>query len=263
LIQDNLDKLGIGPGFGLMLQGWTLDPQGRQIVRVQLTRGRGDGAERLDNHGILVFRPDGSLMDYQGPLAPGFSPALALQRINQAEQLGLNQHGVPLALVERADGQLQIEARLLQGKGIDSFLQVFSLDHPNGVQRAIGSSNAEDLKAFLPKGAVILTADGLQAAENTSLDAVFAAAVSPAESVPVYRFAGGSSVHADSSPSKSSGNMLSTASAFLTHRSGADAADSDASKVARLGSEPGGDGDGVLPSGVIEFGGDPKVAITD
>src|SRR5205807_8515555 len=45
LIQDNLDKLGIGSGFGLMLQGWTLDPQGRQIVRVQLTGGRGDGAE--------------------------------------------------------------------------------------------------------------------------------------------------------------------------------------------------------------------------
>jgi len=154
LIQDNLDKLGIGPGFGLMLQGWTVDTDGRQIVRVQLT----SGAEPLDNYGVLVFRQDGSLMDYQGPLPSGFSPALALQRINQAEQLGLNQHGVPLALVERADGQLQIEARLLQGKGIDSFLQVFSLDHPNGVQRAIGSSNAEDLKAFLPKGAVILTA---------------------------------------------------------------------------------------------------------
>src|SRR5262249_1081763 len=161
------DKLGIAPGFGLMLQGWTLDPEGRQIVRVQLTRGRGDGAERLDNHGILVFRPDGSLMDYHDPLAPGFSPALALQRINQAEQLCLHLHGAPLALIQ-GGGSLQIEARMLQGTGIHSYFQVFNLDHPNGVRRAIGSSDAGELKAFLPKGAVILTAEDFQGAEKTT-----------------------------------------------------------------------------------------------
>src|SRR5262249_6818120 len=153
-------------------------------------------------HGILVFRPDGSLMDYHGPLPSGFSSALALQRINQAEELGLHQHGLPLTLVQRADGQLQIEARLLRANGIDSFLQVFSLDHPNGVQRAIGRADAEDLKTFLHKGAVILTADDIQAAENTSLDAVFAAAIAPAESLPVYRSSRDFSGHAEFSPYK-------------------------------------------------------------
>src|SRR5713101_6334471 len=69
--QDNLDKLGVGPGFGLRFQSYTADTEGRQIIRVILTRGRGDGAQRLANHGVLVFRQDGSLMDYHGPLAPG------------------------------------------------------------------------------------------------------------------------------------------------------------------------------------------------
>ena len=118
-------------------------------------------------------------MDYHGPLAPGFSAAQALQRLDQAERLGLEQHGAPLAIRQAADGQLQVEARMLQGHGIHSFLQVFSLDHPNGQRRDIGSFDAEELKAFLPKGAVILTPEELEAAENTTLDAVFAAAVVP------------------------------------------------------------------------------------
>src|SRR5262249_21781631 len=142
--------LGIAPEFGLMLQGWTVDTEARQIVRVQLTRGRGDRAECLDNYGVLVFRQDGSLMDYHGPLASGIDSALALQRIDEAERLGLHRHGVPLALIQGAGGQLRIEARILQGNGIDSFLQVFSLDHPEGQRRAIDSSDSDELKAFLP-----------------------------------------------------------------------------------------------------------------
>src|SRR5262249_34395690 len=57
LVQANLDRLGIGPDFGLKLQSVTEDDQyGQTIVRVRLTLGRGDGATPLDNHGILVFR---------------------------------------------------------------------------------------------------------------------------------------------------------------------------------------------------------------
>ena len=85
---------------------------------------------------------------------------------------------------------------MLRGTGIQSFLEVFSLDHPNGERREIGSSDANELKAFRPKGAVILTAEDLQAAENATLDAVFAATVAPAGS-PVSQ----SSLHAEFSPS--------------------------------------------------------------
>jgi hypothetical protein len=48
-------------------------------------------------------------------------------------------------------------------------------------------------------------------------------------------------------------------------RSGADAADCDGPKVARVGSKPGGAGGGILPSGLIDrlFGGDGEVTITD
>jgi hypothetical protein len=258
LIQDNLDQLGLGSEFGLKLQSYSVDSLGQQIVRVQLTRGRGSDAELLDNHGILVFRNDGSLMDYHGPLAPGVSPALALQRINQAERLGLDQHGAPLALIHGADGRLQIEARLLQGNGIHSYFQVFSLDHPNGQRRAIGSSEAGELKAFRPKGVAILTADDPQAAEKTTLDAVFAAPGAPANYLPDYRYSRDPSVHAEVSPSEISRSMLAGASDFPPRRSGADAADSDAPMVAMLKSKPGGAGAGSLPSGLIDrlFGSD-------
>src|SRR5262249_43251770 len=158
LIQANLDQLGMPPEFGLRLQSYTVDSQGRQIVRVQLTKGRGAGAQRLDDHGVLVFRCDGSLMDYHGPLAGGFGAAPALDLIRRAEQLRLDRHGASLALVRTANGQLGIEARLPEGQGASSFLQVFSLDHPQGQRRALDDSDAEELRAFLPQGAVILTA---------------------------------------------------------------------------------------------------------
>src|SRR5262249_24062480 len=62
LVQANLDKLGVGPDFGLKLQSVTRDDRfGQTIVRVQLTSGRGDGATLFNNHGILVFRRDGVL----------------------------------------------------------------------------------------------------------------------------------------------------------------------------------------------------------
>jgi hypothetical protein len=264
LIQDNLDKLGMGPEFGLRFQSYTVDTEGRQIVRVILTRGRGDGAQRLDNHGVLVFRPDGSLMDYHGPLAPGFNRALALQRLDQAQRLGIDQHGAPLAIRQAADGQLQVEARLLQGDGIHSLLQVFSLDHPNGQRRAIGSFDAEELEAFLPKGAVILSAEDLQAAENTTLDAVFAAAVAPRDWLPVSQSSSDSSVHPQLTLSAISRGLLVGASDFLTRRSGADTADSDAHKAAMLHREPGGTGDGISPGGLIDqvFAGGREVGST-
>jgi hypothetical protein len=263
LIQDNLDQLGLGSEFGLKLQSYTVDSLGQQIVRVQLTRGRGSDAELLDNHGILVFRKDGSLMDYHGPLPSGASPALALQRINQAERLGLDQHGASLALIQGADGQLHVEARMLQGNGIHSSFQVFSLDHPNGQRRAIGSSDAGELNAFLPKGAVILTAEDLQAAGKTTLDAVFAAPLAPADCLPVYRSSRDSSADAELSPSAISRSMLAAASDFLPRRFGADTVGSDVGKINMLGSKPGGAGDGSLPSGLIDrlFGSDGHGAL--
>jgi hypothetical protein len=263
LIQDNLDKLGVGPEFGLRFQSYTVDAEGRQIVRVILTRGRGDGAQRLDDHGVLVFRPDGSLMDYHGPLAPDVSPALALQRIDQAERLGLDQHGAPLALRQGTDGQLQVEAQLLQGNGIQSFLQVFSLDHPNGERRALGSSDAGELKASLPNGAVILTAEDLQAAENSTLDAVFAATVKPGDGLPVSLSSTSSSVYVGYSPSEISRSMLRSDSAFLPGRSGADTVDTDVRKITVLRLRPGGDGDGIFVTELIDrlFGSDRQVPI--
>jgi hypothetical protein len=153
LIQANIDKLGIGPDFGLKMQSVTrsnhlvrgMGPQ-QAIVRVQLTQGRGDGATPLDNHGILVFRASGALADYHSPLpsddsplpiAEAFSQTQAATMISQANQLSLAQRGAQLSIVRRADGQLTVEARVMRGAGLNTYMEVFTLDNPHGERREI------------------------------------------------------------------------------------------------------------------------------
>jgi hypothetical protein len=157
VLQANLDKLGIGPDFGLKLQSVTrienasrgpLRGRGpaQTIVRVQLTQGRGAQAQPLDNHGILVFRPNGLLADYHTALPSGEQTSLlsdafvqtqALARLDQAEQLRLDQRGVPLSIVRQPNGQLTVEARVLRGQGLNTYLEVFTLDKPQGERREI------------------------------------------------------------------------------------------------------------------------------
>jgi hypothetical protein len=153
MIQSNLDKLGIGPDFGLRLQSVIRENLfgraagfGQTIVRVQLTAGRGGEATPLDNHGILVFRRDGSLADYHAPLPPAprasflpdsFSQAQAVMVIGQAKQLSLDRLGAPLSLARRPDGQLTVEARVLRGEGLNAHMEVFTLDNPKGERREI------------------------------------------------------------------------------------------------------------------------------
>lgn len=153
MLQANLDKLGIGPEFGLKLQSVTRLNQYRPmrgpaptIVRVQLTEERGPNASLFDNHGILVFRANGLLADYHSPLTPDEQSALTpdvfaqtqvLARLNQAQQFRLAEHGTPLALVRQPNGQWTIEARVLRGAGLNSHMEVFSLDKPHGERREI------------------------------------------------------------------------------------------------------------------------------
>ncbi len=149
LLQANLDKLGIGPEFGLKLQSVTRDERyGQTIVRVQLTMGRGDGATPLDNHGILVFRRNGTLADYHAPIPPNESSQeqAQVQRIQaeqirpliiQAQQLRLDQRDIPLSIVRRPNGQLTVEARVMRGEGMNAYMEVFTLDKPQGERREI------------------------------------------------------------------------------------------------------------------------------
>ncbi|HWQ35119.1 MAG TPA: hypothetical protein VNQ79_19895 [Blastocatellia bacterium] len=108
MIQASLDEPGLSPQFGLKVQGIIRDQRSRwgfipsqTIVRVQLTQGRGADAAPLDNHGILVFRADGTLADYHSPLphqgraslmTEGFAQAQAAMLIAQASRFGLEQH---------------------------------------------------------------------------------------------------------------------------------------------------------------------------
>jgi len=155
LIQANLDNLGIGQDFGLRLQSVVRDDRfgrtagfGQTIVRVQLTLGRGSGATPLDNHGILVFRANGTLADYHAPLPPSPSsqsqPQIRLAQPGQlrslilhAKQFGLDQHGAPLSIVRKPDGKLALETRVLRGQGLNAYLEVFTTDKPRGERREI------------------------------------------------------------------------------------------------------------------------------
>jgi hypothetical protein len=153
MVQANLDKLGVGTDFGLKLQSVTRINHFRRgigpaqtIVRVQLTQGRGEGATPLDNHGILVFHASGLLTDYHAPLPPGeqasllpgaFAQAQAMALIGQANQLNLDKRGAPLSIIRRPDGQLTVEARVMRGDGLNTYMEVFTLDNPRGERREI------------------------------------------------------------------------------------------------------------------------------
>jgi hypothetical protein len=160
LVQANLDNLGIGPDFGLILQSVTSDRRFKQtIVRVQLTEGRGSDAPLFDNHGILTFRADGTLADYHSPLPSDFfSHAQALALIDLAKQFGLHLHGAPLSIVRKPDGQLTVEARVMRGSGMNTYIEAFTLENPWGEFREIITPiSPYEMKGYMPSGVQILT----------------------------------------------------------------------------------------------------------
>lgn len=171
LVQANLNKLGIGQDFGLKLQSVTRDGRfGQTIVRVQLTDGRGSDAPLLENHGILTFRADGTLADYHSPLPSDDSSQATIQMqargqalMSAARGLRIDQHGAPLSIVRRPDGQLSIEARVMRTSGIYCWVEVFTLEHPEGERReVIIPTIPGKINGVQPSGVQILTADDLK-----------------------------------------------------------------------------------------------------
>lgn len=138
-VQTNLDALGVGSEFGLKLQSVTRDKRFKQtIVRVQLTFGRGEGATLLDNHGILVFRANGTLADYHAPLPSNtLAPLQTRLLMNRAESFSLHRHGALLSIVSKPDEQLTVEARVLRGEGLNTWMEAFTEDRPKGERREV------------------------------------------------------------------------------------------------------------------------------
>jgi hypothetical protein len=166
LVQSNLDTLGIPPIYGLVLQSVTHDERfGKTMVRVQVRR-ESDGM-LFDNDGILTFRPDGSLADYYTPL-PETSSQMREQSyghltalVTQAKQLGLDTHGGLLSIVRGEDGHLTVEARVMRGEGINCWVEVYSLEHPEGQRREVIIPTFPGISGLQPNGVQILTADDL------------------------------------------------------------------------------------------------------
>jgi hypothetical protein len=149
LLQANVDRLGIGQDFGLKLQSVVREEgRGQTIVRAQLALGRSAGAMLLDNHAVMVFRADGLLADYHAPLQPHASLQAGTRMqaretvqlrslISQAKRLRLDQHGAPLSIVRKADGQWTVESRVMRGEGLNTYLEVFTPENPRGERREI------------------------------------------------------------------------------------------------------------------------------
>ena len=167
LVQSNLDQLGIAPDLGLSLQSVVRDRRRRQvIVRVQLTLGRGADALLLGNHGILVFRADGTLADYHGPLPSGTSVDVPML-VALAEQAGLDRHGAQLAIVRRPDGAFTVATQVMRGPHMKPYVEAFTLENPAGERHdIIPSAYGGAAKAAVLKGAgIVLDADELKTAE--------------------------------------------------------------------------------------------------
>jgi hypothetical protein len=70
-------------------------------------------------------------------MGDAFAQTQALVRLSEARQLRLEEHGVPLALVRRPDGQWTVEARVLRGEGPLAWMEVYTPDNPWGERREI------------------------------------------------------------------------------------------------------------------------------
>lgn len=170
LVQANLEKLGIGQEFGLKLQSVSRERNfGQTTVRVQLTDGRGSDAALVENHGILIFRADGTLAEYYSPLPSegtsqmrAESSVQALALLKQARQSGLHHRGGLLSIVRRLDGQLTVEARVMRSEGIYCWVESFTLEHPEGERREVITPTVPGkFRGVQPSGVEILTADDL------------------------------------------------------------------------------------------------------
>ena len=165
-VEQNQDLLTPGPEFGLRMQSVTRigGAPGKTIVRVQLTQGRGADATPLNNHGILVFRANGDLADYQSPV-PGMAlpgsvrdeelRARAVAALGKARQMRMQQYGVPLSIVRRADGSFSVEAHVLRGKGLNAHMMVFTPENPGGERRAVLHSPLSPKQRLKIAGAIV------------------------------------------------------------------------------------------------------------
>lgn len=169
LVQANLDKLGIGPEFGLKLQSVTRDRRfGQTIVRVQLTDRRTGDASLFENHGILTFRANRTLADYHPSLPVDTtsqmnvqSTVLAPALVSQAKRFGLDRRG-GLSFVRSPKGHLTVEARVMRSEGFYSWVEAFTMEHPEGKRREVITPTVPRTPSGLqPNGVRILTADNL------------------------------------------------------------------------------------------------------
>lgn len=152
LLTASLDKLGL-QGFGLEINMHQVDKDGRQVVRVTLM----DGDKALKNQGLLVFRPDGSLSEFQSPLPPGLDRAEAQKLLADAKKQGLDKEG-HLGLRKKAEGEgFTVTVEKFEGEGVNSQIRVFSLEKPDGVLLNVEHDDAQEKYAHaLPQGAILV-----------------------------------------------------------------------------------------------------------
>jgi hypothetical protein len=144
-VATHLDALGIADPFDLKVQEVVRERVfGHTVVRVQLIDGSGHKPVALGNFGILVFRADGWLAEYHPPvgavasvrrlgsLSLAAQAAAASDALRTARAFGLEKEGGLLTFVRRDDGTLEVETHVPGGAHMESWVDVFSVEHPEG-----------------------------------------------------------------------------------------------------------------------------------
>jgi hypothetical protein len=76
---------------------------------------------------------------------------------------GLERYGAPLSIVQDANGELTVEARVMRGDGPEAWVEAFTCDAPQGERREIvsrGWSNPSQARQ-LERAGIALTADAI------------------------------------------------------------------------------------------------------
>jgi hypothetical protein len=177
LVKNNQSKLGGGPELGYKVQSVETTTDGQKLVRLTLTDKRpGQKTQDLANNALLVFRKDGSLVDYQPALPADLTQFQAVALLDQARQAGLDQKGVigfvpnppPPGTQDNpyppAPGGYTVQVVKQFPTKSDPHLMVYDLAHPNGVRQEYGFNQEmpdttkmpPGLAKKLPKGAQIV-----------------------------------------------------------------------------------------------------------
>jgi hypothetical protein len=100
---------------------------------VTLARPIVDGLQPIANHGLLVFRADGTLADYMSPVAQELRTREILKLLEQGTAAGLPARGT-MQIAPKADGGYTAQVVVDHDEGSNPHRMIYDLENPQGVR---------------------------------------------------------------------------------------------------------------------------------